>query len=123
VIDVADEAVRRALERGHRIDITTTGRRTGAARRIELVFHAIDGRIYLSGRPGFPRGWVANLRADPRMTFHLKGPIAVADLAADGRVIDEPEERRRVLAPIADGWRYDLGVMVASSPLVEVVFD
>ena len=123
MIDVADEAVRRALERGHRVDITTTGRRTGALRRIELVFHAIDGRIYLSGRPGFPRGWVANLRADPRMTFHLKGPIAVADLAARGRVIDEPAERNRVLAPIADGWRYDLGVMVASSPLVEVVFD
>jgi hypothetical protein len=123
VIDVADKAVRRALERGHRIDITTTGRRTGAPRRIELVFHAIDGRIYLSGRPGFPRGWVANLRADPRMTFHLKGPIAVADLAAHGRVIDEPEERKPVLGPIAEGWGYDVGVMVASSPLVEVVFD
>ena len=123
MIAIADEAVRRALERGHRIDITTTGKRTGAPRRIELVFHAIDGRIYLSGRPGFPRAWVANLRADPRMTFHLKGPIAVADLAARGRVIDEPEERRRVLAPIAAGWGYDASVMVASSPLVEVVFD
>ena len=119
---VADEAVRRALERGHRIDITTTGRRSGRPRRIELVFHNIDGRIYLSGRPGFPRGWIANLRADPRMTFHLKGPIARADLPARGRVITERAERERVLAPIAAGWRYEPAVMVASSPLVEVTF-
>ena len=122
MIAVADGAVRRALGRGHRIDITTAGRRSGRPRRIELVFHAIDGRVYLSGRPGRPRAWVANLRADPRMTFHLKGPIAVADLPAHGRVITDPEERERLLAPIAASWGYDLGVMVASSPLVEVTF-
>ena len=67
-----DDRVRKALEKGHRIDITTTGRKSGAPRRIELVFHNIDGHIYISGRPGWPRGWIANLRADPRMTFHLK---------------------------------------------------
>ncbi len=53
---VLDAGVAKALERGHRIDITTTGRRTGQPRRIELVFHNVDGRIILSGRPGFPRG-------------------------------------------------------------------
>jgi hypothetical protein len=122
VIDATDRAVSRALQRGHRIDITTTGRHTGKPRRIELVFHAIEGRIYLSGRPGWPRGWVANLRANPEMTFHLKGPIAVADLPARGRVILERAERERVLAPIAASWGYDPAVMVASSPLVEVTF-
>ena len=118
-----DDRVRRALERGHRIDITTTGRKSGKHRRIELVFHNIGGRIYLSGRPGWPRGWVANLRADPRMTFHLKGPIAQADLPAHGRVILEREERSRALAPIAASWGYDLGLMVDSAPLVEVTID
>ncbi len=44
-----DERIQRALSRGHRIDITTTGRRSGAPRRIEIVFHNIDGRIYISG--------------------------------------------------------------------------
>jgi hypothetical protein len=121
VIDVADEAVRRALERGHRIDITTTGRRTGAARRIELVFHAIDGRIYLSGRPGWPRSWLANLKADPRFTFHLVDGVR-ADLPARARVITEPEERERVIGPIAAKWGYGRELMVASSPLVEVTF-
>jgi hypothetical protein len=116
-----DDRVRRALERGHRIDITTTGRKTGAPRRIELVFHNIGGRIYISGRPGWPRSWIANLRAEPRMTFHLKGPV-VADLPALGRVITDRAERDRVIGPIAAGWGYDPAVMVASSPLIEVTF-
>ena len=119
---VVDDRVSRALERGHRIDITTTGRRSGSPRRIELVFHNIGGRIYISGRPGFPRGWIANLRADPRMTFHLKGPVATADLPAHGRVISDRAEREAVLAPIAASWGYDPARMVASSPLIEVTF-
>ena len=46
-----DDVVRRALGRGHLIDITTTGRRSKQPRRIEIVFHNIDGRIFISGRP------------------------------------------------------------------------
>ena len=114
--------MRRALEKGHRIDITTTGRTSGAPRRIELVFHNLDGGIYISGLPGSPRGWIANLRADPRMTFHLKHGV-VADLPARGRVILDREERDRIIARIAPGWRIDPAIMVASSPLIEVVFD
>jgi hypothetical protein len=117
----ADDRVRRALEKGHRIDITTTGRKSGAPRRIELVFHNIDGHIYISGRPGWPRGWIANLRADPRMTFHLKHGLA-ADLSATGRVILDREERERIMGHIAPGWGYDRALMVASSPLIEVTF-
>jgi F420H(2)-dependent quinone reductase len=123
VIAAVDDRVRRALERGHRIDITTTGRRTGLPRRIELVFHSIGGRIYISGRPGWPRGWIANLRANPAMTFHLKGPIAAADLPATGRVILDRDERERVLLPIAESWGYDLTRMVEGAPLIEVTFD
>jgi deazaflavin-dependent oxidoreductase (nitroreductase family) len=121
VIALADDRVSRALSRGHLVDITTTGRRTGRPRRIELVFHNIDGRIYISGRPGRRRSWIANLAADPRMTFHLKGAVR-ADLPAHGRVITDRGERERVLAPIAAGWGYDPALMVASSPLIEVAF-
>lgn len=123
MIAATDDPVRAALARGHRIDITTTGRRSGQPRRIELVFHNIDGRIFISGRPGFPRGWIANLKANPAMTFHLKGPIAHADLPALGRVISDREERERIMPTIAAGWGYDLALMVASSPLIEVTFD
>jgi deazaflavin-dependent oxidoreductase (nitroreductase family) len=114
--------VQAELSRGQLIDITTTGRQTGQPRRIELVFHNVDGRILISGRPGFPRGWVANLLANPRMTFHLKGRLT-ADLPARGRVITDRAERERLLAPIAAAWRTNLALMVASAPLVEVVFD
>ncbi len=51
-----DPHVQRALARPHRIDITTIGRRSGQPRRIELVFHVIDGEIVLSGITG-RRDW------------------------------------------------------------------
>ena len=111
-----------ALERGALMDITTIGRRTGQSRRVELVFHNVDGHILISGKPGFPRSWVANLRANPRLTFHLKRGVQ-ADLPATGRVITDRAERERFLAPIAAAWRTDLGLMVRSAPLVEVTFD
>lgn len=113
--------VQSELSHGQLIDITTHGRRSGQPRRIELVFHNVDGRIVISGRPGFPRGWIANLRADPRMTLHLKGRL-VADLPAHGRVITDRAERERLLAPIARLWRMDHAVMVRSAPLIEVTF-
>ena len=113
--------VQSELSHGQLIDITTHGRRSGQPRRIELVFHNVDGRIVISGRPGFPRGWIANLRADPRMTLHLKGRL-VADLPAQGRVITDRAERERLLAPIARLWRMDHAVMVRSAPLIEVTF-
>ena len=65
----------RALRHGQRIDITTTGRRTGLPRRIEIVFHNFDGRLYITGTPSAERtrAWLLNLEADPHFTFHLKG--------------------------------------------------
>ena len=119
---VLDERVQRALSRGHRMDITTTGRRSGEPRRIELVFHNVDGRILISGRPGFPRSWLANLAANPRFTFHLKGAVE-ADLPATARVVTDRIEREQLLAPIAASWGYELSLMVASAPLVEATFE
>jgi deazaflavin-dependent oxidoreductase (nitroreductase family) len=119
---VTDGRVARALSRGHTIDITTTGRKTGQARRIETVFHNIDGRVVLSGLPG-KRSWYANLLANPRFTFHLKGAVK-ADLPATARAIVEPVERREVMARVARNWgRTDLDVMIERSPLIEVTFD
>ena len=120
-----DDAIRSALSRGGTIDITTRGRRTGEARRIEIVFHRIDGRIWISGIPSHrKRAWLANLEADPHLTLHLKGPAAVADLPATARVVTDEEERRSVLARVAQAWRRtDLDAMVELSPLIEVTVD
>ena len=113
------------------IDITTLGRRTGTPRRIEVWFHHVDGRWYLTGTPG-PRSWYANLRANPRFIVHLKHGVT-ADLPATARPVDEPT-RRRVITAVLDlqnrpeiaarvGRRQDPGDWLARSPLVEIVFD
>lgn len=119
-----DETIRRALSRGHVIDITTTGRRTGQSRRVEIVFHNFDGHLYIAGKPSpRRRSWLANLEADPHLTFHLKGSPA-ADLPAHAREVTDPDERRRILAQVARAWnRTDVDVMVAQSPLIEVTLD
>ncbi|TMD15183.1 MAG: nitroreductase family deazaflavin-dependent oxidoreductase [Chloroflexi bacterium] len=117
------DVIEAALERGHTIDITTTGRRSGEPRRLEIVFHNVDGRIYISGTP-YPRKrrWLLNLEADPHLIFHLKGKTK-ADLLATARVIDDGAERRRILPYIARAWkRDDLERMVRYSPLIEVSF-
>lgn len=116
-----NEQTRRALSRGHTVDITTTGRQSGQPRRIEVVFHSFDGRLYVSGMPRRERrSWLANLDADPRMTFHLKGAVQ-ADLPARARIIVDPAEREAVLRRIAQAWRRtDVDTMVRWSPLIEV---
>jgi len=119
-----DERVIGALARGGTIDITTVGRKSGTPRRLEIVFHNIDGRIYISGIPSpTRRGWLANLEANPRFTFHLKGAVR-ADLPATARIIDKVDERRRILAGVARNWRRtDVDRMVLQSPLIEVQLD
>jgi deazaflavin-dependent oxidoreductase (nitroreductase family) len=85
-----NDKILRALERDRTIDITTIGRKTGKPRRIEIWFHNLDGRLYITGSPG-KRSWYANLLANPEFTFHLKGSIQ-ADLPARARpILDEYE--------------------------------
>ena len=118
-----DQPIRDALARGGVIDITTIGRRTGQPHRIEIVFHNIGGRLYVSGMPGFKRSYMANLAADPHFTFHLKGAVR-ADLPATARIISDDAERRDVLPHIARNWkRDDVDTMIEQSPLFEVTID
>ena len=125
-----DEKIKQALERDRVIDITTTGRKTGQARRIEIWFHNLDGRLFITGLPGNPRSWYANMVANPDMTFHLKDSVQ-ADLPARATPIrDEEAERRAILAGILEKISSDLSdsspgleVWVAKSPLVEITID
>lgn len=120
----ARDDVHRALSRGHLVEITTTGRRTGLRRRIPIVFHSMGGRIYVSGMPrARRRSWLANLEANPRFTFHLLHGVR-ADLPATARVIADEIERRAILPHIARAWRRDdVETMVRYSPLIEVTID
>ena len=89
-----DEKVRDSLLRGGVIDITTTGRKTGEARRKEIRIHNVDGQLYLSGAPG-KRDWYANLLANPQFQVHLKRDV-YADLEAFALPVLADSERRRV---------------------------
>jgi deazaflavin-dependent oxidoreductase (nitroreductase family) len=113
------------------IDITTLGARSGIPRRVEVWFHRVDGRWYLTGMP-VPRSWYANLRAHPRFVVHLKHRVT-ADLPATAAPVDEPT-RRRVITAVLDlqnrpeiaarvSRRQELDDWLARSPLVEIVFD
>jgi deazaflavin-dependent oxidoreductase (nitroreductase family) len=118
-----DDTIRAALGHSQVIDITTTGRRSGEPRRLEIFIHNLDGKLVISGMPmpGRTRAWLHNLEANPALTIHLKGPHAVADVEGTARVITDPAERRRLLVGVAENWkRTDLDVMVEHSPLIEV---
>jgi len=111
--------IQNALETDRVIDITTTGRNSGQPRRIEIWFHRVDGRFYITGTPG-RRSWYANLIAHPDFTFHLKHS-AQADLPATATPVTDPAERARITEAIVA----DLGGKVtldATSPLVGVTF-
>jgi deazaflavin-dependent oxidoreductase (nitroreductase family) len=120
-----DDKLREALSRPQSvIDITTTGRKSGEPRRLEIVLHNIDGHLYVSGQPSRQRrSWLANLEGSPKLTIHLKRGLK-ADLPATAREITEPVERRRVLEGVARHWnRGDVDVMMQYSPLIEVSID
>ncbi|GAB6903072.1 nitroreductase/quinone reductase family protein [Kineosporia succinea] len=101
------EPVRRAIEitpaagtRERIIDITTTGRRTGRPRRIEIFFYRALGNTYLcSGAGGGATDWHANLLAHPDFVVHLKNGVH-ADLPARAETVTDPHERQAVLTHI-----------------------
>lgn len=117
-----DPSIKTALESDRLIDITTTGRKTGEPRRLEMWFHNLEGRVYITGMPG-RRGWYANLLATPQFTFHLKDS-AQADLDAVARPITDESERRSVLAVLLErlGHAGQIERWMVDSPLVEVTF-
>lgn len=118
-----DDAVRTALDHSQTIDLTTTGRRSGDPRRIEIMIHNLAGRLVISGMPvaGRTRAWLHNVAANPAVTVHLKGPYATADVEGTARVVTDPAERRELLAGVARNWnRTDLDAMQDHSPLIVV---
>lgn len=117
------EEIARELLKGGVVDITTRGRRTGEARRIEIRLHVIDDEVYLTGSPG-PRSWHANLLAYPDFQLHLKRDL-VADLDARATEVVGNEETRRVHRRILEniGKPEELELRVAGSPLMHLVVD
>lgn len=120
-----NDTIRAALHRSQVIDLTTTGRRTGQPRRIEIFLHADDGRLFITGMPRADRtrDWIHNISADPHVVVHLKEAV-VADVPATARVVDDPDERRPLIEAAARRWRRtDIEDMMRHSPLIVLTVD
>lgn len=119
------DATRAALYRSQIIDLTTTGRRTGRARRIEIFLHHDGGHLFITGMPRADRtrDWIHNIAADPHVVVHLKQSL-VADVPATARVVSDPDERRPLIEAAARRWRRtDVPDMLRHSPLIVLTVD
>jgi deazaflavin-dependent oxidoreductase (nitroreductase family) len=115
-----DENTRTALYSSQVIDLTTTGRRSGRPRRIEIFLHEEDGQLFISGMPrgDRTRDWIHNITADAHVVVHLKQSIS-ADIPATARVVTDPLERRPFIEAAARRWgRTDVDEMLQHSPLI-----
>lgn len=115
-----DDNTRNALHHSQVIDLTTTGRRTGQPRKIEIFLHEDDGLLFISGMPRADRtrDWIHNITADPHVVVHLKQSVR-ANIPATARVVTDPVERRPLIEAAARRWgRTDVDEMVQHSPLI-----
>jgi deazaflavin-dependent oxidoreductase (nitroreductase family) len=115
------DVLREELADDPTVDITTTGRRSGRARRIEIWMLDVDLRFFITGTPG-RRDWLANLRADPRLVVHLNRRARI-DVGAPAVPVTDPVIRRRVLGHLSATWyrtQTPIEELVATAPMVEV---
>ena len=115
-----DEKTSAALHHSQVIDLTTTGRRTGRPRRIEIFLHADGDRLFITGMPRADRtrDWIHNITADPHVVVHLKQSVP-ADIPLIARVVSDLTERRPYIEAAAERWgRTDVDEMLQHSPLI-----
>jgi deazaflavin-dependent oxidoreductase (nitroreductase family) len=93
--------------------ITTTGRKTGLAREIEIWFVELEGRLYILAEYGLEAKWVQNILADPNVTVR-RGDRQYRGV---GRVLDkvmdiEKYARAQAAAREKYGWGEGLPVEI-----------
>lgn len=83
--------------------LTTTGRRTGKARTVPLLYLRDGDRVVICNvNPGFerPNPWVLNLRAQPRAQIQIgRDTLTVRARAASGNEVDHYWPRLAALWP------------------------
>lgn len=103
------------------VQITTTGRKSGLPRRVEIWWFRVDGRFIITGTPG-RRDWLANLDADPRLIVHVAG----RDIDATASRVTDPSFRRKVFTRPQTSWytsQAELDHLVATAPMMEIHFN
>ncbi len=95
--------------------LTTTGRRSGLPREIEIWFTRRGERYYLVAEHGEEAGWVKNLRARPAVRVR----VSDVELPAQARVVDavvEPELAADVRARSEAKYGWGDGLVVEIVP-------
>lgn len=97
--------------------LTTTGRKSGVPREIEIWFTEIEGRFYIIAEKREAANWVQNIINDPLITFR----VADRKCTGVGRVISEKTEPEllelvRKLSDRKYGWSDGLIVELAPDP-------
>lgn len=87
-----NKAIQKALAEDPLVDITAIGRKSGQPRKFEIMLRRHDGKYYIGGRPE-PKGWYANMLANPQITLHLKQSTQ-ADLPATTQPVLDKTQRR-----------------------------
>lgn len=101
--------------------LTTTGRKSGEPREIEIWFAVAGRAIYLMAGGRERAHWVRNIVAEPAVTVRLDG----STYAGRGRVVEagsEEDERARavVLAKYGPGYGGDLSGWGRSALVVAI---
>jgi deazaflavin-dependent oxidoreductase (nitroreductase family) len=91
--------------------LTTTGRRSGLPREIEIWFTELDGRYYIIAEHRDKANWVRNIRADQ----HVRVRVGDERFAGTARVVDddsEPDLARKVKGLSESKYAWSDGLIV-----------
>ncbi|MEZ5273310.1 MAG: nitroreductase/quinone reductase family protein [Ilumatobacteraceae bacterium] len=72
--------------------LTTVGCRSGRLHEVEIWFGVVDDTLYMISGNGPTAHWFLNASANRHVTIRVAGETR----AGEARVVDDPEERRRV---------------------------
>lgn len=95
--------------------LTTSGRRTGTPRTVEIWFTRDAGRFYVISELGERSHWVRNIRQDPRVAVR----VGAERLRATARILDgsaDTARRRRVAALSEAKYGWGDGLIVELQP-------
>lgn len=95
--------------------LTTTGRKSGQPREIEIWFTTRGGRYYLIAEHRERTQWVQNIRHDPHISFWVESQ----SFTGLGRIVDEarePELWREVRALSEQKYGWGDGLVVELAP-------
>jgi deazaflavin-dependent oxidoreductase (nitroreductase family) len=97
--------------------LTTTGRKSGLQREIEIWYTDLDGRFYIIAEKREKAGWVLNILHRPQISFR----VGNQHFNGIGRIVDQVVERElwenvRALSDRKYGWSDGLIVELRPDP-------